>query len=165
MGDVHDEGLGVAVRVDHPVPARAGDAGDAGAGAHSAAEDVGQGLQVLLGPVAAGGVGRRVGPRPAGRREELLGDRVDHFAPGGEQPDVRPLAHRRPGGRAGFQDEGFDAPVDEVGGGGQADGAGSDHDDGQLGGGGRVHGGSLRVSTSVDGLGGPAWHLYRRTST
>src|SRR5690606_40733703 len=120
----------------------------------------GERLQVLLGPVAAGGIGGGVGAHPAGGGEELLGGGVDDLAPGGEQAHVRPLAHRGASGRPGFQDQGLDALVDQVGGGGQAGGAGPDHDDGQLGGGGRVHGDSLRGSTSVDGLRGPAWHLY-----
>ncbi len=160
VGDVHDERLLLAVGVHDPVPAGARDAGDARAGADAVAEHVGERLQVEVGPVASGGVGGRVGPRPSGGGQELLGGGVDDLAPGGEQPHVRPLAHRGAGGGPGFQDQGFDALVDEVGGGGQAGGSGPDHDDGQLGGGGRVHGDSLRVSTSVDGLRGPAWHLY-----
>ena len=69
------------------------------------------------------------------------------------------------GGRSGLQDQGFDAALDEVGGGGQADGAGSDDDDGQLVGGGTLFTDSATeipvVSTFVDGLRCPAWHLYR----
>ncbi len=131
VGDVHDERLGLAVGVHDPVPAGARDAGHGGAGADAVAEDVGERLQVEVGPVAAGGVGGRVGAGPSGGGQELLGGGVDDFAPGGEQPHVRPLAHRGAGGRPGFQDQGLDALVDEVGGGGQAGGSGPDHDDGQ----------------------------------
>ncbi len=132
---VDHERLGVAVGVDDPVPARPGDAGDAGAVVDSVAEGVGEGLEVEGGPVAAGGVGGRVGRHPAGRCEELLGGRVDDFTPGGEQAHVRPLAGRGPGVGAGFEDEEVQAALAEVGGGGQAGGAGPDHDDGQFGGG------------------------------
>lgn len=142
-GDVNDERLLLAVGVHDPIAAGPGNTGDGGAGADAVAEDVGERLQVEVGPVVAGGVGGRVGACPAGRGEELFGGRVDDLAPGGEQAHVRPLAHRRTGGDPGLQDQGLDALADQVGGGGKTGGAGPDHDDRQLGGGGRVHEDSL----------------------
>lgn len=152
MGDVDDERLGVAVGVHDPVPARAGDAGDGGAEAHLIAEGVGERLEVLLGPVPARRTGGSVRLDPAGGGQQLLGGRVDDLAPGGEQPHVRPLAHRRCGDRAGLQDQRGEAAVDQVGGGSESGGTGPDHDDGQLGGGRRVHGRLLGVSTFIDDL-------------
>ncbi|CAM5236030.1 hypothetical protein SBADM41S_00343 [Streptomyces badius] len=77
MAHVDGEGLPLAVGVHDTVPAQAGDAGHGGVVADLVAQDVGEGLEVLLGPVGPGGVGRTVGGGPAGGREELRGGRID----------------------------------------------------------------------------------------
>ncbi|MFF0105494.1 ArsR/SmtB family transcription factor [Streptomyces hirsutus] len=68
------------------VPAGTGDSRHAGAQAHTVAEDVGERLEVPLGPVAAKGVGVRGGPQPAGRGEQLLCGRVHELAPIASHP-------------------------------------------------------------------------------
>ncbi len=138
--EVHDEGLGLTVGVDDAVPAGARDTGDRRVVADTVTEDVGQGLEVELGPVATGRVRGTVRLHPAGGGEELLRLGVDDLGPGGEQAYVRPVAHRGRGDRSGLQDQGLDVPLDEPGSRGESDRAGADHDDGQ-GFGGCVHGG------------------------
>ena len=128
---VHGEGLLLAVGVHDTVAAEAGDASDAGAEADLVAKDVGQRLEVMLRPVAAGRVGRTVRADPAGGGQELLGGRVDHLGPGGKEPHVAPLTHSGTCGVTGLQNQGFQAPLNEVCGGGQADRAGPDDHDGQ----------------------------------
>lgn len=101
----------------------AGDAGHRGVVADPVAEDVGEGLEVALGPVAAGRVGGSVGAYPPGRGEQLVRGRVDELAPGREQPDMGPLAYGAARDRACLQDQGFQTTLDEVGGCGETDGA------------------------------------------
>lgn len=132
---MHAEGLLVAARVDDPVAAGAGDTGHGGAVADLVPESVGEGLEVALGPVAARRVGGGIRADPAGRGEQLLGGRVDDLAPGREQPDMGPLADGAGRARAGLQDQGFQTAFDEMGGGGQTDGAGADDYNGQPAGG------------------------------
>jgi hypothetical protein len=76
---------------------------------------------------------------------------------------VRPLANRGAAGRSGFQDEGLNAPVDQVRGSDQTGGSGPDHDDGQHGGGGRVHGDSSHglSSNPLRGVGREVGHVAR----
>jgi hypothetical protein len=95
-------------------------------------ERVRERLEVVLRPLAPGRVSRAVRTLPAGRCEQLLGDRVDELAPGGEQPDVAPVAYRGRCGRSGLEHDGGQATVVGVGGSGQADRAGADDDDGKL---------------------------------
>jgi hypothetical protein len=130
--DMDRERLPLAVRVDDAVTAQTGDAGDTGACADLVAEDVGQRLEVARGPVPAGGVRGPVGGGPAGRCEQLFGRRVDQLGPGGEQPDVAPLADGGACGLAGFENQGLDVALQQVSGGGESDGAGSDDDDRKL---------------------------------
>lgn len=121
--DVNREGLLVAVGVDDAVAAEAGNTRDPSAVTNPVAEHVGERLEVLVSPVPARRIGGAVGCGPAGGGEELLGGRIDELGPGGEQPNVTPLAHRTGSTRTGFQNQGLDAALDEVGCGCQADGA------------------------------------------
>ncbi len=145
------KGLLLPAGVDDPVPAGAGHAADPRSVADPVAEDVGERLEVALGPVTAGRVGRAFGADPAGRGEQLLGRRVGDLGPRREQADVRPVTDGTSGGRAGLQDQGFQAAFDEVCGGGQAGRAGSDDHDGQVL---LVHGGGSFGFLGTGGRGG-----------
>jgi hypothetical protein len=86
----------------------------------------GQGLQVVLEQVGAGGEGVGVGTGPAGPLEQAHADWVQDQAPGREQPHVSPLGDAGPHLETGLQDEGFQAALQQMGGSGQADRAGPD---------------------------------------
>ena len=134
---VDGERVGLATGVDQQVAPRAPDPDDAGvvldAAARGGVEELGQRAQVVLAPLATGGVGAVVRRRPGARRiEEAARGRVDELGPRGEEAHVRPLAHGRAGVRAGLEDDDVHAALDGVRGGGQPDGAGADDDDGVL---------------------------------
>src|SRR5690606_41055251 len=94
-------GLGVAVGVHDAVAAGLRHAGDPGTATDPVTENGGERPQVVLDAVAAARVGAGVGLAPACRGKELLGGRVDDFAPGGEQAYMRPVVH----GGAGRSEE------------------------------------------------------------
>jgi hypothetical protein len=87
----------------------------------------GQRLQVALEQICPGGQGIGVGAGPAGLFEQAHTDRVQGQAPGGEQPNVPPLSNARADLGTRLKDEGLQAPVEQVSGGGQTDRAGPDH--------------------------------------
>ncbi|WSF29245.1 hypothetical protein OG261_39460 [Streptomyces sp. NBC_01358] len=75
MGPANCARAGAGAAQQPPSSACPGFVEQAGAEADLVAEDVGEGLEVPLGPVAARGAGVRVGPSPAGGCQELLGGR------------------------------------------------------------------------------------------
>ena len=120
----------VAARAADLVQVLSGDRDHLGVQVDAAGEggDGGQRLQVVLEQVGAGGQGVRVRAGPAGLLEQAHADRVQGQAPGGEQPHVPPLGDVGPDLRARLEDEGLQAPVEQVGSGGQPDRAGpNDH--------------------------------------
>ena len=132
--DVDGEGVARASRVDHQVASGAADADDAGAvadlPARGGVQEVGEGLEVVASPLAAGGVGALVGCGPgSGGLEQTSGRRVDELGPRGEQAHVRPLADGRSRVDAGLEHDEVHAALGCVGGGGQPDGTCSDDDD------------------------------------
>ena len=136
-GDVDAERHLVAADGDQPVASGAGDADDPVAVAELdpclGRESRGQGREVALDPVVAGGVRRRVGTRPAGLGQQRHRDRVDQLGPRREEPHVPPLRDRRPGGVARLEHDGRDPAGVGLGGGGEPGRTGSDHDQRQVG--------------------------------
>ena len=94
----------------------------------------GERLDISPDEVIAGGVFVGGGSGPAGLAQQGGGGGVDVHRPRREQTDVAPLADRGPDPVAGLHDGEGHLPSGEVGGGGQADRAGSDDDDVRVGG-------------------------------
>lgn len=119
-----------AVRLVRPDPA---DRDDPGAGDDPPAQlrRGRQRLQVLRDELAPCGQPVVAGGFPAGTLEQPPGGAVDVVLQGREQPDVRPVPDRRPHMVTRLQYERLEAALEQVRCGGQADGAGTDHDDGQ----------------------------------
>ena len=133
--DVHGERVVLAPGVDQEVATGAADADHAGVvhdgSPGGAVQQRGKRRQVRRTPLAPGRVGVVVGCRPgAGRVEEPAGGGVHELAPRGEESDVGPLADGGTRVRAGLQDDEVHPALGGVGCGGQADGAGSDDDQG-----------------------------------
>ena len=95
------------------------------------AEYVRQRGEIVVDPFAPGGISVfRLGP--AGGCQQSCGRGVDQFRPRGKRPYVRPLLDR--GGRAvaRLQNQRLQTLLQQVGCGGQAQGAGTNDDDGQV---------------------------------
>jgi hypothetical protein len=84
------------------------------------------------------GKGVGVGAGPAGLVEQACADRVQGQAPRGEQPHVPPLGDVGADLGTCLEDEGLQAAVEQVGSGGQPDGAGPNDHHRQVGTGGGV---------------------------
>ena len=128
VADPDQEGELVAAGAADLVQVLAGDRDHRGVQPDAAGQggQGGQRCQVALEQVGAGGQGVGVGAGPAGLLEQAHADRVQGQAPGGEQPHVPPLSNVGPDLGTGLEDEGFQAAVEQVGGGGQPDRAGPD---------------------------------------
>ena len=107
-------------------------------------EDDDEGVEVVPDQLVTGGQGVRVGRPPAGGLEQTSSGVVDVVPPRREQPGVPPLPDGGSGCRARLEHDRPQAPLEEVGRGGQADGAGSYHHNGQL-----VHGQGHRSSSQA----------------
>jgi len=119
VADPDQEGELVAAGAADLVDVAAGDRDHPGVHPDAAGQggQGGQRRQVVLEQVGAGGQGVGVRAGPAGLLEQPHADRVQGQAPGGEQPHMPPLRNVRPDLGTGLQDEGFEAAVEEVGGG------------------------------------------------
>ena len=87
-------------------------------------------LQVLLDQLGAGWQDRKVRTDPTRPPQQSGGGRVDRVPPRREERDVRPLGDGGSDLVAGLQDQGLQAPFDQVRGGGQPNRAGADDHDG-----------------------------------
>lgn len=128
------EGPRLATGRAHLVDALAGDRDDAGIEADMRGQrrQGGERFQIAGHQLGAGRhlLVRRVGP--AGSRQQQARLLVDAVAPGREHPHMAPLADAACDRRAGLEHQRDLAPVQEMDGGGQPDGAGADDGDRQL---------------------------------
>lgn len=145
-GDVDDEGLLPASRVDEAVAPAARHTRHAAAVANALAEDRGERGEVLLDPLRARREAGR-GGGPAGGLEEAVGGGIHQFGPFGEQAHVAPLLHGRSGGGSGLQYDDRHVALDQVGGRGQPLGSRADHGDRQH----VLHRSPHLSSTNLDG--------------
>jgi hypothetical protein len=156
VADANEEGELVAAGAADLVEVVAGNGDHRGVEPDAACEggQGGQRLQVVLQQVGAGGERVGVGTDPAGLVEQAHADRIQRQAPGREKRHVPPLGDVGADLRAGFQDEGFQAAVQQVGGGGQPNWASSDDHHRESGAGGR---GGVGV-VNPGRLAGVGWH-------
>ena len=132
---LHDVGLCAAAGILHQVTPVAGDAQHAGTQAQPRRYLRGgsQGPQVAFDHLAAGRERSQVRLLPAPGGQQAAGLAVDGELPGRKHAHVRPALHAGADRIAGFEQKGLQAARKQVGGGGQADRAGADDDNGKRG--------------------------------